>query len=93
MSVANFGFQAENQFPSARAVSTATVNTLAMNNEGQTVVCYTNVTAVAVLTALSTPTFSPGCLVICVNSNAANSVRLLYNGGTAAAPSFTGYIS
>ena len=55
-----------------------------------------SLTAYTALTAAAdagTYTFAPNCLIMSINSVAANSVRLVWNTGIGTAPAFTGLVS
>ena len=94
MSVANHSFEQQNQAWAATSAGlSASVIPIAKDFEGQIVLGYTTITAVATLTALTTPKFAHGCQVYCISSNAATTVRIMFNSGTPAAPTFTGLIS
>jgi hypothetical protein len=78
-----------------KAVVTSRVDPLYVTTDG-IVLGISKITAIAALTALVTDgehRFAPGCLIVCVNANVAASVLVVYNTGTATAPSFTGMIS
>jgi hypothetical protein len=94
MSTANFGFEMQYQGQAQTSAGlTASVIPIAMDRNGYVVLGYTAITAVATLTALTTPKFAHRAVVFCVSSDAANSVAQMFNTGTTAAPVFTGLVS
>lgn len=57
---------------------------------------YTSLTAFSTLTAAADAgvyRFAPRCMIMCINSDAANSIALVWNTGLATAPAFTGLIT
>lgn len=57
------------------------------------VIGYADVTTAAALDGFTDGTFAPGALVICVNSDAVNTVQLMINEGISTAPAFKSVIS
>lgn len=91
-SIGNLQFQLD-QMAGTQAANT-TVKVIYKSEDG-IVLGISTATAVATLTALDTSAFpfSHGCLIICVNTVSANSVRLVWNAGTVSAPSFVGLVT
>jgi hypothetical protein len=94
MSVANVMFKVNNQPGGvSKAFSSLYVQPLAVNSVNGIVFGISNITAVATLTAITTQSFSSGCVIMCVSPAASITVRFLTNTGTLAAPSFTAIVS
>ena len=93
MSRGNIAEEMGSMIPGAAANSALKI--LAQSENG-ILLAYTSLTAFTTLTAAAdagTYTFAPNCLIMSINSVAANSVRLVWNTGIGTAPAFTGLVS
>jgi len=57
------------------------------------VICYSSITTAAALDGITDGSLGPGCIHICVSDDAVGSVQVMYNQGTATAPTFFAMIS
>ena len=93
MSIANVGNELKNMQP-AVAGNTTMITPIFESKDG-IVIAYSQLTASAALTALvaNGVKFAPGCLCICVHSDAVATVYLMANYGIATAPDFYSVIT